>query len=83
MNCFLNLIIMLSSLIKVLLHFKRSLVLKSIRYVVYLSSCLLFHISFFSFVSLSFILAKGLIRLINITREVQKFDNSEIYFVLT
>ena len=53
--------------------------LKSIRYVVYLSICLLLHIIFFSFVSLSFILAKRLIRLENITREFWKFDSSEIY----
>ena len=38
---------------------------------------------FFSFVSLSFILAKNLIRLKNITREFWNFDYSEIYFVLT
>ena len=38
---------------------------------------------FFNFVSLSFILAKCLIRLKNITREFWKFDYSEIYFVLT
>ena len=38
---------------------------------------------FFSFVSLSFILAKCLIRLKSITREFWKFDYSEIYFVLT
>ena len=44
--------------------------------------CSFAHI-FFSFVSLSFILAKCLIRLKNITREFGKFDYSEIYFVLT
>ena len=38
---------------------------------------------FFSFVSLSVILAECLIRLKNITREFWKFDDSEIYFVLT
>ena len=37
----------------------------------------------FSFLSLSFTLAKCLIRLKNITREFWKFNYSEIYFVLT
>ena len=83
MNCFLNLIIICLVLIKILLYFKCSLVLKCIRYVVYLSSCLLLHIIFFSFVSISFILAKCLIRLKNITSEFWKFDYREIYFVLT
>ena len=77
----------LFGLIKALLHFKCSLVLKSIGYVVYLSSLSIempsFALIFFSFVSLSFILAKGLIRLKNISRKILKFDYSEIYFVLT
>ena len=59
-----------------LLYFKCPLVLKFIRYVVYLSSYLLLHIIFFSFISLSFILAKCLK---SITREFWKFDYSEIY----
>ena len=37
---------------------------------------------FFSFISLSFILAKCLIRLENIIREFWKFDYNEIYLVL-
>ena len=38
---------------------------------------------FFSFVLLSSILTKCLIRLKNITRKFWKFDYTELYFVLT